>query len=109
MNWIGLFQEYDFKTQFKKGVLNVLLHKLSHMYDLVPLDFGRQEAKREGNENGLGLLVAYARGRGSGFCELKKKFIEEQLERVAPDSQVERVELVKKTHMESHMGSVILY
>ena len=109
LNWIGLFQEYDFETWFKKGVLNVLPHELSHMYDLVPLDFGRQEAKREGNENGLGLLVAYARGGGSGFCESKKKFIEEQLERVAPESQAERVELVKKTHMESHMGAVILY
>ena len=109
LNWIGLFQEYDFETWFKKGVLNVLPHELSHMYDLVPLDFGRQEAKREGNENGLGLLVAYARGGGSGFRESKKKFIEEQLERVAPESQAERVELVKKTHMESHMGAVILY
>ena len=35
--------DFDFETRFKRGILNVLPHQLSHMYDMLQLDFGRGE------------------------------------------------------------------
>ena len=40
LDWLGFFQEYDFETHFKRGVLNVLPHELSHMYSMLELDHG---------------------------------------------------------------------
>ena len=40
LDWLGFFQEYDFETCFKRGVLNVLPHELSHMYSMLELDHG---------------------------------------------------------------------
>ena len=40
LDWLGFFQEYDFETRFKRGVLNVLPHELSHMYSMLELDHG---------------------------------------------------------------------
>ena len=31
LDWAMLFQEFDFETHFKRGVLNVLPHNLSHL------------------------------------------------------------------------------
>ena len=46
LDWINLFMEFDFVTKFKKGVLNVLPHELSHCYDLLELDFGRDSREK---------------------------------------------------------------
>ena len=35
--------DFDFEMRFKRGILNVLPHQLSHMYDMLQLDFGRGE------------------------------------------------------------------
>ena len=40
LDWLGFFQKYDFETRFKRGVLNVLPHELSHMYSMLELDHG---------------------------------------------------------------------
>ena len=32
LDWLGFFQEYDFEMRFKRGVLNVLPHELSHVF-----------------------------------------------------------------------------
>ena len=43
LDWINIFMDFDFETRFKRGILNVLPHQLSHMYDMLQLDFGRGE------------------------------------------------------------------
>ena len=45
--------EFDFVTKFKKGVLNVLPHELSHCYDLLELDFGRGEKLGDKSQVGV--------------------------------------------------------
>ena len=45
LDWVNYFQDFNFETRFKRGILNVLPHELSHMYDLVGLDFGKGEVK----------------------------------------------------------------
>ena len=50
LDWVNYFQDFNFKTRFKRGVLNVLPHELSHMYDLVGLDFGKGEEGVWGGE-----------------------------------------------------------
>ena len=54
-----MFQEYDFETRFKQGVLNVLPHELSHMYEMVLLDHGRKSLIRTEQDGEFGLLVAW--------------------------------------------------
>ena len=41
LDWINIFMDFDFETRFKRSILNVLPHQLSHMYDMLQLDFGR--------------------------------------------------------------------
>ena len=101
--------EFDFVTKFKKGVLNVLPHELSHCYDLLELDFGRGEKLGDKGVGLLGKAVLVVRGVGTGFDQGLKKFLQEKLDRSAPDSAEERRELVRRTHQESHMGEVILF
>ena len=67
LDWINLFMEFDFVTKFKKGVLNVLPHELSHCYDLLELDFGRGEKLGDKGAGLLGKAVLVARGVGTGF------------------------------------------
>ena len=67
LDWINLFMEFDFVTKFKKGVLNVLPHELSHCYDLLELDFGRGEKLGDKGVGLLGKTVLVARGVGTGF------------------------------------------
>ena len=43
LDWINIFMDFDFETRFKRGILNILPHQLSHMYDMLQLDFGRGE------------------------------------------------------------------
>ena len=50
LDWVNYFQDFNFETRFKRGVLNVLPHELSHMYDLVGLDFGKGEEGVWGGE-----------------------------------------------------------
>ena len=54
LDWLGFFQEYDFETCFKRGVLNVLPHELSHMYSMLKLDHG---LKKPGLGDGGGSVV----------------------------------------------------
>ena len=109
LDWINLFMEFDFVTKFKKGVLNVLPHELSHCYDLLELDFGRGEKLGDKGVGLLGKAVLVARGVGTGFDQGLKKFLQEKLDRSAPDSAEGRRELVRRTHQESHMGEAILF
>ena len=66
LDWINLFMEFDFVTKFKKGVLNVLPHELSHCYDLLELDFGRGEKLGDKGVGLLGKAVLVVRGVGTG-------------------------------------------
>ena len=66
--------------------MNVLPHELSHMYDLVGLDFGKGEegvwgGEKRGEE--FGQLVGAIQGVGTGFAKSSQKFLQEKLERVA--------------------------
>ena len=83
LDWINLFMEFDFVTRFKKGVLNVLPHELSHCYDLLELDFGRGEKLGDKGVGLLGKAVLVARGVGTGFDQGLKKFLQEKLDRLA--------------------------
>ena len=109
LDWINLFMEFDFVTKFKKGVLNVLPHELSHCYDLLELDFGRGEKLGDKGAGLLGKAVLVVRGVGTGLDQGLKKFLQEKLDRSALDSAEERRELVRRTHQESHMGEAILF
>ena len=53
LDWLGFFQEYDFETHFKRGVLNVLPHELLHMYAMLELDHG---LKKPGLGDGGGVV-----------------------------------------------------
>ena len=74
--------EFDFVTRFKKGVLNVLPHELSHCYDLLELDFGRGEKLGDKGAGLLGKAVLVARGVGTGFDQGLKKFLQEKLDKL---------------------------
>ena len=52
----------------------------------------------------LGKTVLVARGVGTGFDQGLKKFLQEKLDRSAPDSAEERRELVKDSSGEPHGG-----
>ena len=73
LDWIHLFAEFDFDTRFKRGILNVLPHNLSHMYDMLNLDFGRGEEKEEGvrerekREKAEKGFVCVVKGAGSKY------------------------------------------
>ena len=111
LDWVNYFQDFNFETRFKRGILNVLPHELSHMYDLVGLDFGKGEegvwgGEKRGEE--FGQLVGAIQGVGTGFAKSSRKFLQEKLERVAPPAGKE-LELVKERHRESHMGEKMLF
>ena len=115
LDWINIFTDFDFETRFKRGILNVLPHQLSHMYDMLQLDFGRGEnlgdvemGLLERGVKQVGSMVAVARGVGSGFDQSTKKFIQEKLSKEAPPVE-ERLKLVADTHKQSHMGSKMLF
>ena len=115
LDWINIFMDFDFETRFKRGILNVLPHQLSHMYDMLQLDFGRGEnlgdvemGLLESGVKQVGSVVAVARGVGSGFDQSTKKFIQEKLLKEAPPVE-ERLKLVADTHKQSHMGFKMLF
>ena len=64
VGWAMEFQEFTFETKFKEGVLNVLPHNLSHMYDLLPLDFGRGEKPEVVSEGKVCFVRASGRKEG---------------------------------------------
>ena len=108
LDWVNYFQDFNFETRFKRGILNVLPHELSHMYDLVRLDFGRGEegvwgGEKRGEE--FGQLVGAIRGVGTGFAKSSQKFLQEKLERVAPPAGKE-LELVKERHRECRTSRI---
>ena len=111
LDWVNLFQDYDFETRFKRGVLNVLPHTLSHMYGLLDLDWGSKND--EGVQQGeppvrLVNLAAVSRGVGSKFRHQEKKFVEEKLHKKAP-SLGERLKRVLDLHKENHVGGQMMY
>ena len=115
LDWINIFMDFDFEMRFKRGILNVLPHQLSHMYDMLQLDFGRGEnlgdvemGLLESGVKQVGSVVAVARGVGSRFDQSTKKFIQEKLLKEAPPVE-ERLKLVADTHKQSHMGFKMLF
>ena len=115
LDWINIFMDFDFETRFKRGILNVLPHQLSHMYDMLQLDFGRGEnlgdvemGLLERGVKQVGSMVAVAQGVGSGFDQSTKKFIQKKLSKEAPPVE-KRLKLVADTHKQSHMGSKMLF
>ena len=111
LDWLGFFQEYDFETRFKRGVLNVLPHELSHMYSMLELDHGLKKPGL-GDGGGCSLLTelcGIVRGTGSGVRQATHKFLQEKLDKVQPATAEERKEILSSTHAESHMGENMLF
>ena len=111
LDWLGFFQEYDFETHFKRGVLNVLPHELSHMYSMLELDHGLKKPGL-GDGGGCSLLTelcGIVRGTGSGVRQATRKFLQEKLDKVRPATAEERNEILSSTHAESHMGENMLF
>ena len=111
LDWLGFFQEYDFETRFKRGVLNVLPHELSHMYSMLELDHGLKKPGL-GDGGGCSLLTELCRivrGTGSGVRQATCKFLQEKLDKVRPATAEERKEILSSTHAESHMGENMLF
>ena len=111
LDWLGFFQEYDFETRFKRGVLNVLPHELSHMYAMLELDHGLKKPGL-GDGGGCSLLTelcGIVRGTGSGVRQVTHKFLQEKLDKVRPATAEERKEILSSTHAESHMGENMLF
>ena len=111
LDWLGFFQEYDFETRFKRGVLNVLPHELSHMYAMLELDHGLKKPGL-GDGGGCSLLTelcGIVRGTGSGVRQATHKFLQEKLDKVRPATAEERKEILSSTHAESHMGENMLF
>ena len=111
LDWLGFFQEYDFETCFKRGVLNVLPHELSHMYAMLELDHGLKKPGL-GDGGGCSLLTelcGIVRGTGSGVRQATRKFLQEKLDKVRPATAEERKEILSSTHAESHMGENMLF
>ena len=111
LDWLGFFQEYDFETRFKRGVLNVLPHELSHMYSMLELDHGLKKPGL-GDGGGCSLLTelcGIVRGTGSGVRQATCKFLQEKLDKVWPATAEERKEILSSTHAKSHMGENMLF
>ena len=111
LDWLGFFQEYDFETCFKRGVLNVLPHELSHMYSMLELDHGLKKPGL-GDGGGCSLLTelcGIVRGTGSGVRQVTCKFLQEKLDKVRPVTAEERKEILSSTHAELHMGENMLF
>ena len=111
LDWLGFFQEYDFETCFKRGVLNVLPHELSHMYSMLELDHGLEKPGL-GDGGGCSLLTelcGIVRGTGSGVRQATHKFLQEKLDKVWPAMAEERKEILSTTHAKSHMGENMLF
>ena len=111
LDWLGFFQEYDFETRFKRGVLNVLPHELSHMYSMLELDHGLKKPGL-GDGGGCSLLTelcGIVRGTGSGVRQATRKFLQEKLDKVWPATAEERNGILFSTHAESHMGENMLF
>ena len=111
LDWLGFFQEYDFETCFKRGVLNVLPHELSHMYSMLELDHGLKKPGL-GDGGGCSLLTEFCgivRGTGSGVRQVTRKFLQEKLDKVWPATAEERKEILSLTHAKSHMGENMLF
>ena len=111
LDWLGFFQEYDFETRFKRGVLNVLPHELLHMYSMLELDHGLKKPGL-GDGGGCSLLTELCRivrGTGSGVRQATCKFLQEKLDKVRPATAEERKEILSSTHAESHMGENMLF
>ena len=111
LDWLGFFQEYDFETRFKRGVLNVLPHELSHMYSMLELDHGLKKPGL-GDGGGCSLLTelcGIVRGTGSGVRQATRKFLQEKLDKVRPATAEERNEILSSTHAKSHMGENMLF
>ena len=135
LNWAMEFQEFDFETRFKKGVLNVLPHNLSHLYSVLDLDFGTGEEageKSEGSEpvprkvrsveealeeveifrEDLGDIAAFVNGRGSlVFATFSAETIRmfKSLGKEEPDSQGEKDKIVIECHEGNHVGAKMLF
>ena len=62
--WVSSGARIAFETKFKESVLNVLPHNLSHMYDLLPLDFGRGDKPEVVSEGKVCFVRASGRKEG---------------------------------------------
>ena len=109
LNWVHVFSEFDFETTFKRGILNVLPHNLSHMYNLVSLDFGDRERAKEKVNVGEGMALRVS-GAGSKYKISKDQFLWECEQKEHLEGEIEkRKELLGARHAENHGGVAILF
>ena len=135
LGWAMEFQEYDFSTRWKKGVLNVLPHELSHLYRLLPLDFGtgsketesfgitlftKEDGRKEGEEDfvvkdllqeNFGDFCGFMAGKGplvgASFNSNINKWLR-SLGKREPD-EMERKRLINRVHEENHVGAKMMF
>ena len=110
LNWVHIFSEFDFDTVFKRGILNILPHNLSHMYGLMDnLDFGRKEKSKEKVDVSEGIAMRVA-GAGSKYKISKERYLWECEEKNHLEDDLEkRKELLNQRHVENHGGVSILF
>ena len=110
LNWVHIFSEFDFDTVFKRGILNILPHNLSHMYGLMDdLDFGRKEKSKEKVDVSEGIAMRVA-GVGSKYKISKERYLWECEEKNHLEDDLEkRKELLNQRHVENHGGVSILF
>ena len=135
VGWAMEFQEFTFETKFKEGILNVLPHNLSHMYDLLLLDFGRGEklevvsegkvcfvrasGRKEGDleevrdvfQENFGDFCGLVAGRGSlvGLSTNSNinKFLK-SLGKECPEEEVQK-KMVVELHNQNHVGARMMF
>ena len=135
ISWAMEFQEFNFETKFKEGVLNVLPHCLLHMYKMLPLDFGtgekasapekkvlfskEDELLGENEEEfsvlefiveNFGAFCGMLAGRGEfvGKGKINWEAAFREMGKKCP-SEEERAELVKNLHSMQHVGPRMMF
>ena len=128
LDWAMLFQEFDFETHFKRGVLNVLPHNLSHLYAVLDLDFGTGPMENPVSKPvyitrlvghdvkdlklNFGDVSAFFAGRGSLVLPTftgRNSSIIQSLGKECPEDEDERKDMVKKCHEANHVGAKMMF
>ena len=105
LDWVDFLLEFDMTISYKKGILNILPHHLSHLYELVVNETA--EHQREGGVLNI-LHLRLDSQSSSEVAARMSEFIKNVIMREEPPLE-ERQKIVAERHAETHNGPEMLF
>jgi hypothetical protein len=106
LDWTDFLLEFDFTIKYKKGVLNVLPHHLSHLYENILIDECEDEKRGALLWNASKLKVDAS--SSDLVAKRMREFVKDVIRKIEPPVE-EREKIVQEKHNEGHVGADLLF